>query len=905
MNRKMEKTGLMIVMLLMSIALMANLPTVQGNNSFSMFASSLTTGWNQTYGGPGVDCFSSIIQTMDGGFAMAGHANSSGAGGFDAWLVQIDEAGNMLWNQTYGGPGSDIACCVVQTTDGGYALAGYTSSFGAGRYDFWLVKTDGVGNMLWNQTYGGTGNDMPGSDIQTSDGGYAMAGSYYSGGFHNLLVKTDELGNMQWNQTYGAGVSVLFSVVQTSDEGYATAGFTYTSAGLNDFLLVKTDAFGNMLWNQIYGGTGNDGAYSMTQTIYGGYTLAGYTDSYGLGDTDFLVVNTDEFGNMLWNQTYGGPGEEQANSIYQRPGGGYLIFGSTTSFGAGNYNSWVVTTDCFGNMYQNETFGGSCDWLADHGIPTEDKGYAFCGTKDSSAEGEMDNGFVVEVPPSEFHIDKKKLANKLYGHEVDLEPLSQNIAGLIPEFQDAFCGPTAAASCLAWFAEAKPEKFGNLIPDWNENKELDIQDKYWVAAQLGFDYMHTKPQGDPDEGTDDVDIFSGLIHYINDQGLGNAFSMIIDWNPTHLAIRKEFNKGEDVLMGLSDGKQGHWVVLRGLNTIEDQDPNKISVMDPTSGGFEDAHMRPKNFTSITGGLAELPDFDCDGDPKTTTFVECMISVSPKADDPPKVQLPLAQSSAISDETLEGYVVVSNDITYVITGTDFGEVYVVDGQVFGVTGGTIYNTTGTVYGYANRTVEIIDGTYFPVTGSAYIINGSETLNMPSRPFHDVAVTDIQPFKTVLGEGYSMSINVTVANEGNQNETFLVTACANATLSQRQTITLRSGKFTTINFTWNSTGFAKGNYTIIVRAWPVHNEIDTEDNNYICDTLIHVGAPGDISSANQGVYDGTVNMRDIAYLILLFNTRPSSTNWKPNADINNDATVNMRDISIAILNFNKHE
>jgi hypothetical protein len=299
----------------------------------------------------------------------------------------------------------------------------------------------------------------------------------------------------------------------------------------------------------------------------------------------------------------------------------------------------------------------------------------------------------------------------------------------------------------------------------------------------------------------------------------------------------------------------------------------------------------------------LPFYDLDQKQNTKAFVTLMVSVSPIRVD--EIQLPLVQSSTTSDETLEGYVVVSNNITYVITGTDFGEVYVVDGQVFGVTDGTVYNTTGNVYGYANRTVEIVNGTYFPVTGSAYIINGSEAENIPSIPTHDVAVTDIQPFKTVLGEGYSMSINVTVDNEGNQNETFLATACANATLSQRQTVTLTNGDFTTITFTWNSTGFYKGNYTIVARAWPVLGEITTEGNNYICDTPIHVGIPGDISGPVPGVYDGVVNMRDIAYMIMLFNTKPSSTNWKPNADVNSDDVVNMRDISIAILNFNRQE
>jgi hypothetical protein len=124
--------------------------------------------------------------------------------------------------------------------------------------------------------------------------------------------------------------------------------------------------------------------------------------------------------------------------------------------------------------------------------------------------------------------------------------------------------------------------------------------------------------------------------------------------------------------------------------------------------------------------------------------------------------------------------------------------------------------------------------------------------------------------------------------------------------KQTISnLAGGDSAAVMFVWNTTGVAYGNYTVTAVADPVANETNTADNNCTCNTPVHVGVPGDISGPTQGVYDGTCNMRDIQYLILLFNTNPASPNWKPNADINNDGTVNMRDIQIAILNFNKYE
>ncbi|MHA2030921.1 MAG: hypothetical protein ACW99Q_16195, partial [Candidatus Kariarchaeaceae archaeon] len=131
--------------------------------------------FNQTYGGTVYEWVYEVIQTSDGGFALGGTTQSFGTGGWDMWLVKTDGDGTITWNQTYGGTLTDSAKGLVQTSDGGYAIAGQTSSYGAGGGDIWLVKTDGDGTITWNQTYGGTGADNGGSLIQTSDGGYAIA----------------------------------------------------------------------------------------------------------------------------------------------------------------------------------------------------------------------------------------------------------------------------------------------------------------------------------------------------------------------------------------------------------------------------------------------------------------------------------------------------------------------------------------------------------------------------------------------------------------------------------------------------------------------------------------------------------------------------------------------------------
>lgn len=246
-------------------------------------------------------------------------------------------------------------------------------------------------------------------------------------------------------------------------------------------------------------------------------------------------------------------------------------------------------------------------------------------------------------------------------------------------------------------------------------------------------------------------------------------------------------------------------------------------------------------------------------------------------------------------------------------------------IFGVAllyNGTSYTGSGTLC-QLNLTILPINSS-LPATSSIAFANlGSDTFLLDSSlseidisvlsssftlvPSPDIAITEIVPWKTVIGKGYAGNFSVSAENQGywsacNSNITF------SANLTQVSTIVdmeLEIQELVTMLFNWNTTDFVYGNYTIAAFASPILGETDTFDNWYTCLVPVHVGVPGDVSGPTQGVFDGTTNMRDINYLILLFNTNPSSPNWKPNADVNNDGTVNMRDIQIAILNFNKHE
>ncbi len=258
------------------------------------------TYFAKTYGGTMEDYAYSVQQTSDGGYIVAGYTASFGAGIINILLIKTDANGNIIWAKTYGGTYIEYASSVQQTSDGGYIVVGGTWSFGAGLDDIFLIKTDANGNIIWAKTYGGTNYDNAYSVQQTSDGGYIVAGqtSSFGAGGDIILIKTDANGDVQWAKTYG-GISVdrAYSVQQTSDGGYIVAGQTSSfGAGLDDIFLIKTDANGNIIWAKTYGGIYGDYASSVQQTSDGGYIVAGATGSFGV--SDIFLIKTDEDGNI-------------------------------------------------------------------------------------------------------------------------------------------------------------------------------------------------------------------------------------------------------------------------------------------------------------------------------------------------------------------------------------------------------------------------------------------------------------------------------------------------------------------------------------------------------------------------------------------------------------------------------
>ncbi len=413
--------------------------------------------WQNTLGGLSSDYLWDIEQTTDAGYILFGYSTSDISGdktedavGYtDYWILKTDSTGDIQWQNTIGGNGYDYLIAGEQTADGGYILGGYSSSDISGDKtensigwdDYWIIKLDGTGNIVWQNTIGGYNEDVLSDIHQISDGGYII------GGFSNSdsgadksentigdeddeddywIVKLDSFGEIEWDNTIGGIYNDhLNSIQQTTDDGYILAGSSYSNAfadktedaigGSNDYWVVKTNNLGVIVWDNTIGGNNIDVANYIEQTNDGGYIVGGlsYSDSSGdkledaLGFSDYWIVKLDVSGNIDWQNTIGGDDYDQLVMISQTFEGGYIAGGKSSSNvsvdktennigGTALEDYWVVKLSSGGSIEWDNTIGGNAVDKLRSIAQTDDHGYIIGGYSTSEITGdktEASNGY--------------------------------------------------------------------------------------------------------------------------------------------------------------------------------------------------------------------------------------------------------------------------------------------------------------------------------------------------------------------------------------------------------------------------------------------------------------------------------------------------------------------------------
>jgi hypothetical protein len=359
---------------------------------------SLHAQWAKTYSGVGKDEAYAIQQTDDGGYIVAGSTESFGDESGDVWIIKLDSAGNIEWQKIYGQSFSELAYSIQQTYDGGYVVAGAFPNFGWG---IWVLKIDPEGKLEWQEYFKGGQYDagVAYSIQQTNDGGYIVAGDFRYDQ-HTLpnntdvwIIKLASDGTKEWDKTYGGKLhDFAYSIQQTLDGGFVVAGQkdgTLYGAGAGLWVL-KIDPFGDIEWQRTYDGEKQEYARSIQQTEDGGYIVAGATASFGAGAEDIWVLKLDEGGDIEWQRTFGGKKHDSARSIQRTDDGGYIVAGITHSFGLGEADIWILKLDAKGKIEWQKTFGGYAREEASSIVPTYDGGYAVAGLTSSYGAGEED-----------------------------------------------------------------------------------------------------------------------------------------------------------------------------------------------------------------------------------------------------------------------------------------------------------------------------------------------------------------------------------------------------------------------------------------------------------------------------------------------------------------------------------
>lgn len=373
---------------------------------FISVQSSAQISWEKLFSKKSTDVFRSVAEATAGGYILAGYTSDSTVNDTDAYVVRMNTSGDTLWTKRINGTSSrkDLFYKVINTADGGYAFCGYSTSFGSGSDDAYWVKTDASGNITWTKTWGGIGRDRAQDIIQTSDGGYAITGyttsapaQYYDA----FIIRTNSSGDTLWTKRYGAsGFDDANSIRELPDGGFIIGGQSTNGGTGLDLYLVRTNSSGVSIWTNRWGTAGTDNIEHIVRNNDGTFILAGGTDDVsGLGGNDGYLVKTDTGGTQIWAKIYGGSDQDDFHRVEATTDGGYIASGTSRSSGPLEPNMWLMKVTSAGDSTWSRTLGGVNHDHGYSGMQTSDGGYIMAGYSSSFAFNGED-AYVVKLNSS-------------------------------------------------------------------------------------------------------------------------------------------------------------------------------------------------------------------------------------------------------------------------------------------------------------------------------------------------------------------------------------------------------------------------------------------------------------------------------------------------------------------------
>ncbi|KXN98207.1 PKD protein [Aequorivita aquimaris] len=387
----------------------------------------------KTYGGSGIDEAVSVVEAADGSYLVLGTTRSSdgditdrSGSDSDFWLLKLSKTGDIIWSKTYGGSDDENASRITKTNDGGYLLSGYTTSNDGdvngneGFQDYWVVKVDNAGNILWEENFGFSGSDQAFKAFQTSDGGYFITGFFdvsASGGAGNDFqrgtmhgvgefwgIKLAADGTKEWRRYFGGtNNDRSYDALETADGGFLMTGTSESEdfdktdpKGSYDYWAVRLTADGDLVWTKSFGGDEIDNSYASIKTNDDNYIMVGDSRSSDQdvtsprGNADAWMVKFDDNGSKIWQKSFGGSQFDTAHSIVQRNNGDYILSGHSRSADGdlqtnnGVNDVWVFIVDGNGAMRFQKSIGGSNLDFASEAIETSDNKILVVGNSESN-----------------------------------------------------------------------------------------------------------------------------------------------------------------------------------------------------------------------------------------------------------------------------------------------------------------------------------------------------------------------------------------------------------------------------------------------------------------------------------------------------------------------------------------